>query len=180
VTALEPVTLYGTAKHTAHTLVQAAAPTLGVELAWGRIFFLYGPHEPAARLVASVVRGLLLGERVATSDGRQIRDLMYVADVAQAFVSVLDSPLTGAVNIASGEGVALRTVIDAVGPVTSGKHLLDIGALPPRPDDPDELVADVTRLRAEVGFAPAVDLREGIERTVAWWRDALGARPMTI
>ena len=174
VTPLEPTTLYGSAKHTTHKLLQAAAATLGVELAWGRVFFLYGPHEPSVRLVASVARGLLLGERVATGDGTQIRDLMYVVDVAEAFAAVLDSTLIDAVNIASGEGAPLRKVIAAIGAATHGKHLLDIGALARRPDDPDELVADVTRLREEVGFNPRTDLREGIERTVAWWRNDLG------
>lgn len=174
VTPLEPATLYGIAKHTTHTLLQAAAPSLGLELAWGRIFFLYGPHESPVRLVASVARGLLLGERVATGDGTQVRDLMYVTDVAEAFVAVLGSPLTGAVNIASGEGVALRAVIDAIGAATSAEELLGIGGLPARPDDPAQLVADVTRLRDEVGFTPGVGLHDGVGRTVTWWRGALG------
>jgi len=173
VSPLEPATLYGTAKHTTHKLLRTAAPTLGVQLAWGRIFFLYGPHEAHPRLVASVVRGLLLGERVATGDGTQIRDLTYVADVAEAFVAVLDSTLIGAINVGSGEPTPLRTIIDAIGAATNAAHLLDIGALSRRPDDPHELVADVTRLREEVGFTPVTDLREGIERTVASWRDDL-------
>jgi nucleoside-diphosphate-sugar epimerase len=180
VTPLEPATLYGIAKHTTHTLLQAAAPPLGIELAWGRIFFLYGPHESPLRFVASVARGLLLGERVATGDGTQIRDLMYVADVAEAFVAVLVSRLTGAVNIASGEGVALRGVIDAIAAATSARELLDVGALPPRPGDPGELVADVTRLRDEVGFAPGVGLHDGVALTVAWWRRALGSPRATM
>jgi len=175
VTPLAPASLYGTAKHATRMLLEAAAQTLGSELAWGRIFFLYGPGEPPGRLVPSVARALLRGERVATGSGTQVRDLLHVADVAAAFVALLDSPVTGAVNIASGEGRRLREVIDAIAAATGRADLLDIGSLPPRPHDPHELVADVRRLRAEVGFIPSIALDEGIVRTVAWWQRTLAA-----
>ncbi|MGI9099373.1 MAG: NAD-dependent epimerase/dehydratase family protein [Solirubrobacteraceae bacterium] len=174
VTPLEPATLYGTAKHATRALLQAASAELGIEFAWGRVFFLYGPGEAPGRLVASVARALLAGKRAATGDGTQIRDFLHVADVAGAFAALLDSPVTGAVNIASGEGRPLRDVIAAIGAATGREDLLDVGALPPRPGDPGELVAGVGRLRDEVGFVPAIGLRDGIEGTVAWWREQAG------
>jgi len=174
VTPLEPATLYGTAKHATRALLQAASAELGIEFAWGRVFFLYGPGEAPGRLVASVARALVAGERAATGDGTQIRDFLHVADVAGAFAALLDSPVTGAVNIASGEGRSLRDVIAAIGAATGREDLLDVGALPPRPGDPDELVAGVGRLRDEVGFVPSIGLRDGIEGTVAWWREQAG------
>lgn len=175
-TPLEPATLYGTAKHTTRALLEAAAGELEIELAWGRVFFLYGPGEAPGRLVAAVARALLAGRRAATGDGTQIRDLLHVADVAGAFAALLDSPVTGAVNIGSGEGRVLRDVIAAIGAATGRADLLDIGALPPRPGEPDELVADIARLCDEVGFVPAIGLEQGVEATVAWWREALTAR----
>jgi len=175
-TPLEPATLYGTAKNATRALLEAAADPLGIEFAWGRVFFLYGPDEAPGRLVAAVARALVAGERAQTGDGTQIRDFMHVADVAAAFAALLDSPVTGAVNIGGGEARPLRDVIEAIGRAAGRPELLDIGALPARPGDPEELVADVTRLRDEVGFVPAIGLDEGIERTVAWWRDALAAR----
>ena len=176
VTPTEPATLYGTAKNATRAILEAAAGELGIELAWGRVFLLYGPDEAPARLVASVARALVAGERAKTGDGTQIRDFMHVEDVAGAFAAILDSALTGPVNIGSGDGRPLREIIEAIGAAAGRPELLDIGALPPRAGDPPELVADVTRLRDEAGFAPAVGLDEGIARTVAWWREALAAR----
>jgi nucleoside-diphosphate-sugar epimerase len=176
VTPLEPATLYGTCKDATHRVLEAAAEQLGIGLAWGRIFLLYGPDEAPGRLVAAVARALLAGERAQTSPGSQVRDFLHVADVAGAFVALIDSDVRGAVNIASGEGRTLREVIEAIGAAAGRPELLDVGALPARPGDPDELVADVARLREEVGFVPVIGLTEGIERTVAWWRDALAAR----
>lgn len=174
VTPLEPATLYGSAKNATRALLQAAASELAIELAWGRVFFLYGPDEAPGRLVAAVARALVAGERAQTGDGSQIRDFMHVADVARAFAAVLDSPVTGAVNIGSGEGRPLRDVIEAIGAAAGRPDLLDIGSLPPRPGDPAQLVADVARLREEVGFVPQIGLREGVEQTVTWWRAMAG------
>ena len=176
ITPTQPATLYGAAKNATRAILAAAAPELGIELAWGRVFLLYGPDEAPGRLVASVARALVAGERAKTGDGTQVRDVLHVQDVAAAFAAILDSEVTGAVNIGSGEGRPLREVIEAIGTAAGRPELLDIGALPPRPGDPPELVADVTRLRDEAGFVPAIDLRDGIERTVAWWRAALAAR----
>jgi nucleoside-diphosphate-sugar epimerase len=173
VTPLEPATLYGTAKNATRAVLQAAAGELGIELAWGRVFFLYGPGEAPGRLVASVIRALLAGERAPTSDGRQVRDFLHVADVAGAFAALLDSPVTGPVNIGSGDARPLLDVITAIGAATGRPDLLDVGALAPRAGDPEELVADIARLRDEVGFVPAIGLDEGIERTVDWWRHGL-------
>lgn len=175
ITPLEPATLYGVAKHATHTLLDAAQDGLGIELAWGRIFLLYGPGEAPQRLVAAVASALVAGERAATGDGTQVRDFLHVGDVGAALVALLDSPVCGAVNIGSGVGLALLEVITEIGVAVGRPDLLDVGALASRPGDPAQLVADVTRLRDEVGFVPSFELRDGIEQTVAWWRDALAA-----
>ncbi len=83
-TPLRPATLYGVAKDATRAVVEAAAGELGIAVAWGRIFFLYGPGEDERRLVASVARALARGERAATSAGTQRRDFMHVADVGAA------------------------------------------------------------------------------------------------
>lgn len=171
-TPLEPATLYGTAKNATRAVLDAAADELGIAFAWGRVFFLYGPNEAPNRLVASVARALLAGERAPTGPGTQVRDFLHVADAGRAFAVLMDTPLSGAVNIASGKGLQVRDVIAAIGAASARSDLLDVGALPARNGEPAELVADVTRLRGELGFVPAIDWEDGINRTVAWWREA--------
>ena len=104
-TPLRPATLYGAAKHALHTVAAPYAEQAGFELAWGRIFFVYGPGEPEGRLVPSVGRALLAGRRVPTTRGDQVRDFMHVEDVAAAFAALADADATGAVNVASGDPV---------------------------------------------------------------------------
>jgi nucleoside-diphosphate-sugar epimerase len=143
---------------------------LGVSSAWGRIFFLYGAHEHPQRLVSSVVNHLLKGERAPCSHGMQLRDFLYVQDVADAFVALLGSEVRGAVNIASGQAVTLKEVVGKIADTLEGNTLVDFGAVPVSPTEPPLLVAEVKRLSGEVGWQPKFTLDEGLEQTIEWWR----------
>jgi nucleoside-diphosphate-sugar epimerase len=169
-TPLRPATLYGAAKHALHSVAARYAEQADFELAWGRIFFVYGPGEPDGRLVPSVGRGLLSGEPVPTTTGDQIRDFMHVEDVAGAFAALVDSEATGAVNVASGEPVAVREIVDGLAVAAGRPELPQPGALRDRDGDPPRLVADVARLRDEVGFTPQIGLAEGLAGTLDWLR----------
>jgi nucleoside-diphosphate-sugar epimerase len=172
VTPLEPATLYGGAKHALHTVAARHAEQAGYELGWGRIFFVHGPHEDPRRLVASVARALTRGEEAPTSEGTQRRDFLHAADLADAFAALLDARgVEGPVNLASGDPVTVREVVDEVARAAGRPELVRAGAVPMRPDDPPLLVADVRRLRDEVGWRPSRTLRQGIEETVGWWKE---------
>jgi nucleoside-diphosphate-sugar epimerase len=169
-TPLRPATLYGTAKHATQIVASAYVDGAGLKLAWGRIFLCYGQGEDERRLVPSVIRALLAGREAEVSDGEQWRDFMHADDVARAFVALLDSSVSGAVNIASGEGVRLADVIASIAAEVGRPDLIRRGALPRREGDPAKLLADVSRLREEVGFEGGTALERGIRDTVAWWR----------
>lgn len=174
-TPLRPATVYGACKHATRVVLEAFAAQRGLSAAWGRVFFLYGPHEHPARLVSSVTRSLLRGEPARCTHGRQVRDFLHAGDVGRAFVSLLDSDARGPVNVASGEPVALREVVSALGELTGRPELVELGAVEAPAGEPAVLVADATRLRAEAGWAPARTLRDGLAETVEWWRRELGA-----
>jgi nucleoside-diphosphate-sugar epimerase len=173
-TPVGPHTLYGESKHATHVAAREYADAAGASLAWGRLFFLYGPGEQPGRLVPSVVRALLAGEPAETTDGRQVRDFLYAQDVADAFAALLDGDVRGAVNIASGDPATVRTVVATIAAQLGGEALVRWGALPRSPADPPTLLADVARLRDEVGFAARTGLAEGLARTIDWWRAGEG------
>lgn len=170
VTPRRPVTLYGIAKDATHRVTAAAAEEAGVSLAWGRVFFLYGPHEHPDRLVASVARALVEGRSAPVSSGSQIRDFMHVDDVGGAFCALLGSDLTGPVNVATGDPVRIRDVVAVLAELAGRRDLLRLGELPDRPGDPPLLVADARRLREDVGFVPRYSLADGLAQTLEWWR----------
>ncbi len=163
-----PATLYGAAKHGLHAVAQRWAPEAGVALAWGRIFYAYGPYEHPARLVSAVALALLRGEEVPCTHGMQVCDYLYTPELGNALVALLDSEVAGPVNVASGEPVRVADVVAAIGASTGRPELVRMGALPQRQGEPERLTADVRRLREEVGWSPSIDLRESIARTVDW------------
>jgi len=167
---LMPTTLYGTSKHATQLVSTAYAREAGLELAWGRVFFLYGPGEQPKRMVPSLATALLAGREAPATSGTQVRDFMHVADVAAAFAMLLDSPVQGPVNIASGDGIEVRDLIELVANAAGRRDLVRLGALEQREGEPASIVAAVDRLRREVGFLPSMTLGDGIESTVAWWR----------
>ncbi|WP_129633320.1 NAD-dependent epimerase/dehydratase family protein [Candidatus Oscillochloris fontis] len=170
VTPTVPQLLYGTAKHALQTLLSVYATQQQLSFAWGRIFFLYGPHEPPARFVASIIQALLNGQPAPCSHGHQVRDLLYVHDVADAFVTLLASDVQGPVNIGSGQPISLGEVAEQIGQMIGRPDLIQLGARPTPLDDPPFLVASVQRLHHEVGWQPSYRLHQGVEATIAWWR----------
>ncbi|MGI8654645.1 MAG: NAD-dependent epimerase/dehydratase family protein [Pyrinomonadaceae bacterium] len=172
-TPLAPSTLYGVCKLSLGNIVEAFAAQTGLSAAWGRIFFLYGPHEYPERLVASVIRSLIQNEPARCSHGKQIRDFLHVQDAADAFVALLESDAIGAVNIASGRPVALAQVIETIAHQLERRDLIRLGAIPAPADEAPLLVADARRLNTEVGWLPKYDLATGLDDTIGWWQKHL-------
>lgn len=168
-TPTRSATLYGTSKNTFCEVLLARVRELGLGAAWGRIFLAYGPFEHPDRLVPSVTRALLRGERAACTHGEQVRDVLHVRDVARAFVHLLDGPAQGAFNVCSGTPVSIKSVVELIAEEIGRRDLLALGALPARAEDPPLLVGSPTRLRAS-GFTPSVTLESGIAETIAWWK----------
>ena len=169
-----PATTYGVCKNALQELVMALASITGVSAAWGRLFFLYGPHEHPDRLVSSVIRSLLRGEPARCTHGEQIRDFLHVEDVASAFVALLKSAVTGPVNIASGQPLAIKTIVATIADLLHRPDLIQLGAIPAGANDPPLILADTRRLYNEVGWAPTYDLVAGLRRTIQWWERESG------
>ena len=167
---IRPASLYGAAKASLWQVLEALGRQEGLSVAWGRLFFLFGPGEPRGKLVADAALSLLAGRRFAASPGLQRRDFLHIDDAGRALAALLASPVTGAVNIASGHCGLVRDLIAEVARLTDGTSLVDYGTRPKGHGEPVELAADIGRLRDEVGFTPSFNLATGLAQTVDWWR----------
>ena len=157
-----PGTLYGTCKNALREIVLKATPPA---VAWGRIFFLYGPDEHRDRLVPSILNPLQTGGEAVVRSGGHVRDLMHVTDVAAAFVALLDADVTGTVNVASGTAVTLGEVARTLGELTGRPDAVRVEDAPGTPTNPKVMTADVTKLAA-TGFRPRYGLRDGLATLV--------------
>ena len=169
-TPAAPDTIYGACKQALHLLIESFSQHANLSSAWGRVFFLYGPHEHRQRLVSSVILSLLAGQPAKCSHGMQIRDYMHVQDVADGLVAVLDSAVTGPVNVSSGQATTLREIVLAIGRQIGRPELIQLGAIPARANDVALVIGENTRLVTEVGWKRHYDLELGIRQTIDWWR----------
>jgi UDP-glucuronate decarboxylase len=164
-TPCRPATPYGRSK------LAAAEGFAAAGAAWGRVFFPFGPGEPAAKLIPALIRSLIAGEEFPCSQGEQLRDFIYVEDLADAVVAVLQSGLTGIVNLGSGEGRRLKDIMAYFACRIGGADRIRYGAREVSGADAEPLiVADIGRLQRETGWAPSIGWDEGAERSLAWWR----------
>lgn len=165
-----PNTVYGSCKQALNLLVQSFASQNALSAAWGRVFFLYGPNEHPQRLVSSVILSLLKGDPAKTSHGKQIRDYMHVQDVADGMVALLDSEVTGTVNVCSGQATTLREIVLTIGRLVGKPELIQLGAIPARANDTPLVVGENLRLLNEVGWRQRYDLESGLQQTIDWWK----------
>jgi nucleoside-diphosphate-sugar epimerase len=172
-TPRRPANYYGICKSSLFEVLSGYAEHTDLSLAWARIFFLYGPHEPEGRLIPLVIQHVLRGEPALCSHGSQIRDYLYIEDAAEALVTILDSELQGPINVASGEPITIRDLVTRAAGRLGRPDLIRLGAMAPRPTDVPLLLADTSRLRAEVGWQPRVTLEQGLDRTIEFWRGQL-------
>jgi nucleoside-diphosphate-sugar epimerase len=164
-----PVARYGRTKDALRTWCEGYSAETGVTVAWARLFFVFGPDEHPARFVPGVVRALLSGRPAPEDPKPGLRDFVYVDDVVEALLEVLASELRGPVNIGSGSGVSQTSFARLVAEVVGRPDLVS-GAGEVEESGVSDVVADIGRLRQEVGWVPARTLEDGITRTVEWWR----------
>ena len=153
--------------------LEAAASSAGGTAAWARLFFPYGPGQPAERFIPAVIRGLINGEAVECTHGNQVRDFVFVDDVADALVKMLTNAGTGAFNVGSGHAFSLREVVGVICEKLGRADLIRFGARPSPPGDPERVVADITRIRKVIGWQPSYSIEAGIDRAIAAWRKAM-------
>lgn len=164
-----PVTLYAAAKAAFCMVGQQMAELAGVQFAWGRVFHPYGPMEDPRRVIPAAIQALLDGKVFPATAGDQVRDYIHVEDVAAAFCLLAEKQAKGVFNIASGNPVKIRHLLELVGDNLGHSDLIQFGALPHGAWDPPFICGDISRLTA-LGWRPRYSLAEGVRRTVDWWR----------
>lgn len=166
---LNPTAIYGATKAAATLLLRERAKGLGIELMVLRPFGMWGPGEPAHRLVPQVVGACLDGRPLKLTACEVLRDYTYVEDMAERILALATLPqvaLGVVVNVGSGRGIRLRDFVLSVAGVLKGQQLMRFGHLAYRPTEMMSLVADVQHFRRLLGTSREISLADGVNRMV--------------
>jgi nucleoside-diphosphate-sugar epimerase len=170
-----PVSPYGVTKLAAEHLCHLYAVNYAVPTVSLRYFTVYGPRQrPDMAFHRFITAAFTDRPVVLYGDGAQTRDFTFVADVVAATIAAGDRGLPGAVyNIGGGSRVSVNDVLRLVERVTG--RSLRVERAPSQKGDMRDTFADTSRARAEIGFAPAVALADGLAAEAAWLEPLLAA-----
>jgi UDP-glucose 4-epimerase len=174
-TPLRPLSPYAAAKLAGEHYLEAFAASFGVETVRLRFFNIFGPRQradsPYSGVIAIFVGLLTQGKTpVVHGDGSQARDFVYVANAVQAVLRAGEVPgVSGKVfNVGTGRSVTVLDLVNALNRVLGTNVSPTHG--PARAGDVRFSLAKVDRIRAELGYDPAVGFEDGLRKTIDWYR----------
>jgi UDP-glucose 4-epimerase len=177
-----PISPYAVAKLAGEQYMRAFARVYGLETVVLRYFNVFGPYQDPTSHYSGVMalfcRKMLAGEPPTIyGDGEQSRDFTYIDNVVHANLLAAHAPaekVSGQVmNTATGSRVTLNHVFEVVRELTGFKGQAIYG--PPRSGDIRDSLADIGLAGERLGYKPIVDFREGLGRTVEWYRACAGS-----
>ena len=164
-----PLNAYAEAKCEAHRKAYAYAASEGLPFYWPRILSGYGPHDREKTLISSCIRAVKEKTVIDISGCEQVWDYVHVYDLAAALLCVARS---GKENtpypIASGQGRIMREYIELIARLGDHPALLDgIGKRPYAAREPMYLVGDISGIKKDTGYQPAVSFEDGIRELLS-------------
>lgn len=176
VNPLGPRSCYDEGKRVAESLCMNYHIEHGVEVRIMRIFNTYGPRmDPNdGRVVSNFITQALRGYPLTVfGDGKQTRSFCYVDDLIEGMVRLMDQDEhIGPVNIGNPNEFTVKELAEMVLELTGSQSKLDYRELPK--DDPKQRCPDISRAKEWLGWEPTVFLREGLEKTIPYYRQCLG------
>lgn len=174
----EPLSPYAVAKLVGEYYAQVFTRVYGLETVSLRYFNVFGPRQdPSSQysgVISRFISGLLGNEKlVIYGDGEQSRDFTYIDNVVDANMKAAEKsePVGHVLNVATGERITLNVLLEELKSLT-GRPDASAEYQPTRPGDVKHSLADISRARALLGFEPTIDLREGLIRTIDWWKSS--------
>ena len=172
--------VYDEAKRFGEALTMAYHRYHGVETRIVRIFNTYGPRMRIkdGRAIPAFISQALMGEPLTVfGDGSQTRSVCYVDDLVDGIYRLLMSDTSDPVNIGNPNELSMLELAQEVRELSGSSSPIAFKPLPE--DDPKIRQPDITRARTILGWEPKVDRREGLIRTIAYFRQAMGVPAAT-
>jgi len=171
-----PISPYGVSKYVGELYAQVFGRCYGLETICLRYFNIFGPRQdpdsPYSGVLSRFATAFLLEEPpVVFGDGEQTRDFTYVENAVQANLLACEAPSVsgGVFNVGTGARISLNHTLEIFRRL-SGKNL-EAKYEPARDGDIRDSQADISKAHELLGYEPTVLFEEGLERTLAWYRD---------
>lgn len=165
-----PISPYAATKRAGELLCHAYHHLHGMHIACLRLFTVYGPHQRPDLAIHKFTELALQGQPIPLfGDGSTRRDYTYVDDITAGFSALLQRDGWGyeIVNLGGGNPVSLLDMVKALENALG--RSVPVQFLEKQPGDVDQTHADIAKAHTLFGYAPQVDLKEGVKRFVNWY-----------
>ena len=171
-----PICPYGTSKLIGENLCRAFYKSYGLSVVSLRYFNVFGPRQALegeySAVIPAFITAFLDGKRPTIyGDGEQTRDFIYVENVVEAnILACFKEGIDGEVfNVASGKATSVNELFRVIRELNGKKEVEPIYA-PPRPGEARHSLADIRKAREKLGYRPAIDLADGLKRTLSYFK----------
>jgi len=167
---------YDEGKRFAEALVTCFARRFDLPVRIGRIFNTYGPRMRIddGRVLPNFMKQALRNQPLTIyGDGRQTRSFCYVSDMVEGLLRLAECDYDMPVNLGNPDEVTIKQLAGEVIELVGSKSQLEF--LPAKPDDPAVRCPDISLAERLLGWRPTVDRREGLRRTLEYFREKLGS-----
>jgi UDP-glucose 4-epimerase len=177
---IRPLSPYGTSKYAFEQYLATFKRTFGLDYTVLRYANVYGPRQDfkseEGRVVAIFASRMLEDQPVTIDwDGEQARDMLYVSDAVSANLAALEGGSGEAYNIGTGVQVTINEIFRQLRDLTGYQRQPGHG--PARKGDVYRIALESSKAERDLGWRAAVNLREGLEQTVEWFRQRHARTP---
>ena len=172
----DPLSPYAVAKLVGEYYCQVFTRVYKLETLSLRYFNVFGPRQDPSSQYSGVISrfiSVLLQDKrpVIYGDGEHSRDFTYIDNVVEANLKAAETNkgLGSVINVATGQRISLNQLLEEIKDLTARRHV-NADYQKPRTGDVVHSLADISRARELLGFEPRIGLREGLQRTIDWWR----------
>lgn len=169
----EPLSPYGASKLAMEAYAHAFAGSFGIRTSALRFSNVYGPHSRLkGSAVALFFRQILARQPITIyGDGSQARDFVYVEDLCDGILQVLESSATGTFHLGSGKPTSIATLLETIRKVVGPDWPFEVRYAPWRTGEVIRTYSDIGKAARTFGYLPKVALDEGLPRTWRWFLD---------
>jgi len=172
---LRPCSPYAVSKVAADNYLHYMRDAYNFPITVLRNFNTYGRKENTHFIVERIITQMLQGKRVTLGDPKPVRDLLYIDDHVNSYVTCLgnERAIGETFNFCTGRGTSIAQLVKTIRKLTNFKGEVVWNTIPERPLDVAILIGDYSKARRLLGWKPRFTLEKGLKLSVKFWKEKL-------
>lgn len=166
-----PISPYSIAKYSGELYAKMKSHHQNKPITILRPFNAFGPYQSNRAIISEIITKCLNSVTIETTSGEQTREFNYVSNLVDGFIASIekkDKSIGKIINLGGGEEIKIKDLVLMIHELTKSSSELKIGKLNHRPTEIWRMYTDATIARSELDWAPRVNFKEGLIKTINW------------